>query len=94
MEREPLGPYFPGLGQYDMTGDGVVDLVLLGVTLLYYRAGNFGEDVDVYLTNGTSGYVISTPERGTFTEPRDYYRPIPANQVTLNPELDQPFGWQ
>ncbi len=110
MEKEPRGLYFPGLGKYDLTGDGIEDIVLLGasdvvpnpedretnsldVTLIYYRAGTIGEDVDVYLTNGSSGYVIATPERGTFEEPKDYYRPIPATEVTLNPNLEQVFGW-
>lgn len=111
MEKEPLGLYFPGLGKYDMTGDGIEDLHLLGasqvvpnpearernslgVTLLYYRAGTIGQDVDVYLTHGNSGHVVATPERGIFTEPRDYYRPIPAHEVTLNPKLVQPFDWK
>lgn len=29
MEKEPVGPYFPGLGKYDLTGDGVDDIILL-----------------------------------------------------------------
>jgi len=111
MEKEPVGLYFPGLGKYDLTGDGEDDIILiaaadvvpepdsretngLGVALIYYRAGNVGDDVDVYLTNGTSGNVVATPERGTFEEPKHYYRPIPANEVTLNPTLEQVFGWQ
>ena len=110
MEKEPVGPYFPGLGKYDLTGDGIEDIILLGasdvvpnpedrevnglgVTLIYYRAGFVGEDVDVYLTEGTGGYVVATPERGTFEEPKSYYRPIPASEVTLNPNLEQVFGW-
>ncbi|MDP5139061.1 MAG: RagB/SusD family nutrient uptake outer membrane protein, partial [Spirosomaceae bacterium] len=32
MEKEPVGLYFPSLGKYDLTGDGVVDLVLLGAS--------------------------------------------------------------
>ena len=64
--------YFPGLGQYDMTGDGVPDIMLvdknttiptdankiknsLGITLVYYKAGSFGENVTVYLKSGTQG---------------------------------------
>ncbi|WP_422350184.1 RagB/SusD family nutrient uptake outer membrane protein [Flagellimonas sp.] len=111
MEKEPVGMYFPGLGRYDLTGDGEDDIILidatetvpepdnretngLGVTLIYYRAGNVGDDVDVYLTNGTSGNVIATPERGTFEEPKHYYRPISASEVTLNPSLEQVFGWE
>ncbi|QCX38475.1 RagB/SusD family nutrient uptake outer membrane protein [Aureibaculum algae] len=65
----------------------------LGITLVYYRVGNVGESVDVYLTNGTSGYVVATPERGAFEDPKHYYRPIPASEVTLNSKLVQLFGW-
>lgn len=110
MEKEPVGLYFPSLGKYDLTGDGVVDLVLLGAsesipnpaarevnslgtTLIYYRAGAVGSNTDVYLTNGTSGYVVATPERGTFIDPKHYYRPIPQNEMTLNTNLKQVFGW-
>lgn len=108
MEKEPVGMYFPSLGQYDLTGDGVEDIVLLGtsdpipdpkavnnlgVALIYYRAGSIGSNADVYLTNGTSGYVVGTPERGTFQEPKHYYRPIPAPERALNPNLEQVFGW-
>lgn len=108
MEKEPVGMYFPGLGKYDLTGDGVEDIQLLGITdpipdpkelnehgvaLIYYRAGSVGSNADVYLTEGTSGHVVGTPERGTFQEPKHYYRPIPAPEVALNPNLEQVFGW-
>lgn len=111
MEKEPVGPYFPGLGKYDLTGDDVDDIILidansvvptpenrevnsLGVKLIYYRVGAVGNNVDMYLTNTTSGYVVSTPESGVFVEPKHYYRPIPANEVTLNPNLVQIFDWK
>lgn len=108
MEKEPVGMYFAGPGKYDLTGDGVEDLELLpvgqpipdpketnalGTTLLYYHAGAVGESAEVYLTNGSSGHVVATPERGTFEEPKDYYRPIPASEIQLNPTLEQVYGW-
>lgn len=109
LEKEPVGMYFPGLGKYDLNGDGVEDIVLLGasdpipspkelnahgVAYVYYKAGAIGENVDVYLTNGTSGNVVGPPERGTFQEPKHYYRPIPAPEMALNPNLEQVFGWE
>jgi hypothetical protein len=112
LEKIPEGMYFPGLGKYDMTGDGVEDIILidksqdipaeagkeknsLGVTLIYYKAGSIGEDVTVYLKNGTAGGAIVTETRArTFVEPMFYYRPIPYTQVALNPNLKQIFGWQ
>lgn len=112
LERIPKGMYFPGLGKYDMTGDGVEDIILidkdadipgdpeketnsLGRMLIYYRAGTVDDNVTVYLENGSQGgtLVTETTER-TFVEPKYYYRPIPLQQVTLNPNLEQLFGWE
>ncbi|WP_318345768.1 hypothetical protein [Flagellimonas baculiformis] len=44
-------------------------------------------------TNGRSEYVVGTVERGTFQEPKHYYRPIPAAEKALNSNLEQVFGW-
>lgn len=108
LEEEPKGIYFSGLGKHDLTGDGIEDIVLLsssesvpdpkeqnslGTTLIYYKAGNVGENVGVFLSNGTSGHILTVNDRGTFTEPKYYYRPVPAAQVALNPNLTQIFGW-
>ena len=32
IEKEPEGPYFPGLGKYDLTGDDVEDIILIDVS--------------------------------------------------------------
>jgi len=112
LEKIPEGMYFPGLGKYDLTGDGIPDIILigketdipseinkeknaLGDPLVYYKTGNFGEDVTVYLRNGTAGgtLVTETTPRN-FAEPKYYYRPIPYTQTVLNPNLTQIFGWQ
>ncbi|RZK42395.1 MAG: RagB/SusD family nutrient uptake outer membrane protein [Pedobacter sp.] len=108
LEKEQEGIYFSGLGKHDMTGDGVPDLVLLpsnesipavkeknslGRDLIYYRTGTFGQDVGVFLKNGTSGTVQTVADNGVFLEPKYYYRPIPQGQVQLNPNLKQIFGW-
>ncbi len=109
LEIEPEGLYFPSLGKFDLTGDGEDDIHLLsasesipdvketnglGVQLIYYKAGTFGEDVGVYLKNGDSGTVQTIADRGTFVAPKYYYRPVPQPQVTLNPKLEQLFGWE
>lgn len=65
----------------------------LGVRLIYYKAGTINDDVTVYLSNGTSGYMVTETSTRTFTEPKYYYRPIPQTQVLLNPNLKQIFGW-
>lgn len=112
MEKIPEGMYFPGLGKFDMTGDGLEDIILidksadipsedkkeknsLGVPLIYYKAGNIGDDVTVYLKNGTAGgNIVTETTKRTFQEPKYYYRPIPYTQVALNPNLKQIFDWQ
>lgn len=109
LEAEPEGIYFDGLGRHDLTGDGIPDIELLesgasipdpkevnelGNTLIYYKAGNIGESVDVFLSEGNAGHIETVIERGTFEDPKYYYRPVPASQVQLNPNLSQMFGWE
>jgi hypothetical protein len=112
LAKIPEGMYFPGLGQFDMTGDGVADIMLigkddaipddahkvknsLGVLLVYYKTGSFGENVTVYLKNGAAGgnLVTETTPR-QFIDPQYYYRPVPYLQTQLNHNLTQIFGWQ
>lgn len=110
LERIPEGMYFPGVGNYDMTGDGVADIKLipdgqtiptdreknsLGVPLVYYTIGNFGGNAGVYLKNGVNGGTMVTDVNvRRFVEPMYYYRPVPAKQIILNPNLKQVFGWK
>ena len=109
LEEIPQGLYFPGLGKYDMTGDGVEDIHIitsteeipspketnsLGVDLIYYKAGYFGDsNASLFLSNGTSGNMVTSVDQPSFVEPKYYYRPIPAHQVALNPQLKQIMGW-
>tara|TARA_R110002072_G_scaffold216077_1_gene373274 strand:- start:221665 stop:223470 length:1806 start_codon:yes stop_codon:yes gene_type:complete len=111
FESIPQGMYFAGLGKYDLTGDGIADVILiskdssipvgdgkeknsLGVSLVYYKAGTIDENVDVFLENGENGGMMVTDTKArTFESPKYYYRPIPIQQVTLNPNLEQIFGW-
>lgn len=110
LEKEPEGLYFPGLGKYDLTGDGVDDIILidvseavptgadkeqnsLGVDLVYYRAGVQDSEASVYLSESNRGTVQTVKDRGSFVEPKYYYRPIPETHVLVNPNLTQVFGW-
>lgn len=109
LENEPQGIYFSSLGKKDLTGDGIEDIYLLpgsqsipadketnslGKVLQYYRVGTFGEDVNLFLENITSGNMQTIDDMGTFVGPKYYYRPIPQAQVALNPNLQQIFGWE
>ncbi|SHN09397.1 Starch-binding associating with outer membrane [Cyclobacterium lianum] len=112
LENIPEGMYFPGLGKYDMTGDGIEDIILidkdadipgdpqketnaLGKMLIYYKAGTVDDNVTVYLENGAQGGTLVTETTArNFEDPKFYYRPIPFQQVTLNPNLEQIFGWE
>ncbi len=111
LEKIQEGIYFPGLGSFDLTGDGVIDITLidkntpipgtppnnsLGVPIKYYQAGTINDaGVTVFLKNGTAGGPIVTDnEVRAFAEPKFYYRPVPASEITLNPNLaPQIFGW-
>lgn len=109
LENEPQGIYFSRLGQHDLNGDGVPDIVLLsasqsipnerennslGVPLIYYRVGTFGQNVSVFLGGAASGNIQVTEDAGSFVAPKYYYRPIPQAQAALNPNLSQLFGWE
>lgn len=67
----------------------------LGELLIYYKTGTIDDNVTVYLENGESGgtMVTETTPRD-FIEPKYYYRPIPIQQIALNPNLEQIFGWE
>ena len=109
FEIIPQGMYFPSLGNYDMTGDGIADIGIiasseeipspkeqnsLGVDLIYYKAGFFGDaSASLFLSNGDSGNMVTETDARNFEEPKYYYRPIPAHQVALNPQLKQIMGW-
>lgn len=108
LKNKREGIYFSGLGKHDMTGDGIPDLVLLsssssipevkeknslGRELQYYRVGRFGQDVGVFLSEGTSGTVETIEQTGNFEKPKFYYRPIPQGEILLNDNLKQLFGW-
>ncbi|MGV3763132.1 RagB/SusD family nutrient uptake outer membrane protein [Parapedobacter sp.] len=110
LENIPVGMYFPGVGDYDLTGDDVPDIRLipegqtipterernsLGVQLVYYTIGTIGGGASIYLENGTNGGFLVTDDRErTFVEPKYYYRPVPNAETILNPHLYQLFDWE
>lgn len=90
------GIYFPGLGKYDMTGDGKANIELvkekkgatIGVTKL--QVGS-----DIVLTQDSCGNMWAYPGLDfSWNEDKDYLYPVPAQQRTLTEgKLSQNPGW-
>lgn len=92
-----LGMYFPAPGAYDLDGDGTYDVcfytddVPSGLPSNVVRC-KIGERI--YFTEGDHGYVDVTPNLpGLWNEERDYFYPIPTDELTLNPNLEQNPLW-
>lgn len=98
INQSIMGMYFPGAGEYDLSGDGQIDVVL-------YDEGDTEPEVpdaqvyqigsDIILSEGDHGYVDYHHDivRTAFNEERDYLYPIPINERSLNPNLTQNSGW-
>jgi len=89
------GCYIPGVGLYDMDGDGANDLEIYAAAPASSLATRLLIGTDIVLSNGTSGYIIAFPTIVcTWTENRDYLWPIPADQrVLTGGVLTQNPGW-
>lgn len=92
------GIYVPGVGTYDMDGDGKPDLEIYETTATSQCDNKKKLDKDIYLSNGTSGYIIGFPKvtySKDWKEERDYLWPIPADQRVLTQGiLTQNPGWE
>ena len=105
VEQELYGPYFPSLGGYDLTGDGKINLYIyegakpsgIDSSVDLRKIGESG--TGIYLTEQGKGYCEPfQPQKllgvvPTFNEDRDYFYPIPAEEIILNPNLTQNPGW-
>lgn len=96
LEQPMLGIYFSGLGSFDFNNDGKPDV--------YLHDGNAsGAPSEVTsiinvqqkpLTDGTSGNFDPFTYGGAFDESKDYYYPIPLEDLALNDNLVQNPGWE
>lgn len=99
LNQSIQGMYFPGPGEYDLTGDGKPNLVLYanGTPTPSAPKGALVKEIgkEILLSEGTSGYVDyhKNHERYGFNEGRDYLYPIPINERSLNHNLTQNPGW-
>lgn len=99
IDQAITGMYFPGPGEYDLSGDGIID------TILYTNQQGKPKEKEgvvtleigkkIFLTGGDKGYLNPhhNSERNGFNEQRDYFYPIPIDDRTLNPNLTQNPGW-
>lgn len=92
-----LGMYFPAPGAYDLDGNGTLDVCFytdsapsgLPANVVKFKIGE-----KIFFTEGDHGYVDVTPNLpGVWNENRDYFYPIPTDELTLNPNLVQNPGW-
>ncbi|MDF9798910.1 hypothetical protein OKW21_004173 [Catalinimonas alkaloidigena] len=96
LTRQFYGMYFPGLGEYDLDHDGTIDVVLYegdqpaDQNLQYLKLGS-----DIELENGANGgrVLINPHISKTWDETKDYFYPIPIQEIELNPELVQNPNW-
>lgn len=103
IEKPMVGIYFSGLGSHDFNGDGVPDVYLhdgnesgapAEVTAIININQRPLRDPVTGEQGTTSGNLDPFPLGGAFDESKDYYYPIPLEDLQLNPELDQNPNWE
>lgn len=100
IDQDLCGMYFPGPGEYDLTGDGKADVVLYaqGTAKPSVESGVQVYEIgkEMLLSEDTRGYVSyhKNIARTAFNEERDYLYPIPINERSLNRNLTQNPGWK
>ncbi|GAA5222015.1 RagB/SusD family nutrient uptake outer membrane protein [Membranihabitans marinus] len=97
VTRQFKGMYFPGVGSYDLDGNGEIDVVI-------YTGDKPSEKGPQYLKLGSEvileggdqgGLVLINPNiQKTFDESKDYFNPIPIQELLLNKNIEQNPGWQ
>ena len=95
LEQPMLGIYFSHLGAFDFNNDGKTDVYLYNGDASGVPAG-VPTKINIKqrpLTNGTSGNLNPYRNQIIFEEPKDYYYPIPLEDLTLNKNLTQNPGW-
>lgn len=95
FEQDFLGIYFPGLGEYDLNEDGIMDICLYQGEKPASFAMLLEVGKQIELSNGTSGYIICHDKtKRTWNEERDYLYPIPIRERSLTGgALTQNPGW-
>lgn len=95
LEKPMLGIYFSGLGSYDFNNDGQMDVYVHNGNTSGAPAGisSFININQRPLTNGNSGNLDPFRTNAVFDETKDYYYPIPIEDIVLNKNLEQNPNW-
>ncbi len=103
LNQPIVGVYFPGIGAYDFTGDGKADVYVhtgntsgapgTVTTLININQRTLWDPVS-NTQNANKGSLDPFYQRGKFDEKRDYYAPIPIEDIKLNPNLKQNPEWE
>ncbi|WP_373123518.1 RagB/SusD family nutrient uptake outer membrane protein [Bacteroides caccae] len=97
FEKPFLGMYFPGLGEYDLDGDGANDIYLFSNVSVGGSSVSeqFELGSELNLVNGTSGnLIVHQSIRRVWNEDRDYFYPLPTkDRILTNGLLTQNPGW-
>ena len=98
FEKPIEGLYFPGTGEYDLDGNGSVDVCIYdtekapgnSADVLYLKLGS-----DIVLSGETSGNVLAhSAQQRIWNEERDYLYPIPTDdRVLTQGAISQNPGW-
>lgn len=107
INRVPfVGVYFNGLGSYDFRNDGSPDVYLYrkseggsaadapaSVTSTINIDDKVLRDPITGTIGGDKGRLYPLPGEQHFNPDRDYFYPIPLQDLVLNPNLEQNPGW-
>ncbi|WP_430971727.1 RagB/SusD family nutrient uptake outer membrane protein [Sunxiuqinia rutila] len=105
MKMNWRGFYVPALNvPMDLNEDGIDDVIFVeqvpnplpDVSYEFVQVGETinGEPNPQRLTNGTSGELTWLDNIPRVWNDRNYYYPIPENDVLMNPNLEQNPGWE
>ncbi|MBJ7882480.1 RagB/SusD family nutrient uptake outer membrane protein [Gelidibacter salicanalis] len=95
IEQPMVGIYFSRLGSHDFNNDSIPDVFLYSGSASG-APGSVSTLINVdqrTLTNGNSGNLNPFSNGGSFDESKDYYYPLPLEDLALNNNLVQNPNW-